>query len=109
MTIAERRSCERLDLEVPVMVSMLDEQGEQKSCRLITRDICSGGAFLPADSPFEEGTDVKMEIVLSFLKDNSKREKLKSLINVSGSVIRTEAAGMAVCFDKKYRISPYKS
>jgi Tfp pilus assembly protein PilZ len=102
----EKRKVDRFSLELHALLSINDENGKQRSIEVITGDICSGGAFFRTNTPFSVGTGVKMNLILpsdKFKKLGGKR----SLINVSGSVIRTNALGMAVCFDKKYRIEPY--
>ena len=104
----ERRNNDRLLLEVPVMVSTMDEKGKEQSIKLMTSNISSGGAFIKTDKPLEVGTEVKMDIILSFDSDRFKQNKTKSHIDISGSVIRTERTGMAVFFNTQYKISPYK-
>jgi len=60
---------DRFTLELPALISMIDESGKQRA-------------------------------------NLEKMGGQRSRIDVSGSVIRTESQGMAVCFDKKYNISP---
>ena len=106
MTEVERRQMERFSLEVPALLSTVDESGQPKTFEIMTNNICAGGAFFITDKPSSVGTDVKMELIISFKKVNKFSNK-KTRINVSGSVIRTDEKGMAICFDEKYTISPY--
>ena len=106
MARVEKRKIHRFSLELSALLSVKDENGKQLSIEVMTGDISSGGAFFRTNTPFSVGTDVKMDLILpsdKFKKLGGKRSR----INVSGSVIRTNALGMAVCFDKKYRIEPY--
>jgi Tfp pilus assembly protein PilZ len=106
MERVEKRKMDRFSLELPALLSIKDENRKQRSIEVMTGDICSGGAFFRTNKPFTVGTDVKMDLILpsdKFKKLGGKRSR----INVSGSVIRTDELGMAVCFDKKYRIAPY--
>ena len=106
MARVEKRRVDRFSLQLKASVSINDEDGKQRSIKVMTGDISSGGAFFRTNTPFSVGTDVKMDLILpsdKFKKLGGKRSR----INVSGSVIRTNALGMAVCFDKKYRIEPY--
>jgi hypothetical protein len=105
VTEIERRKMERFSLELPALISMVDGSGIQKSFEAMTKNVCSGGAFFITDKPMSVGTDVKMGMILSIKKDNKFIEQ-KTYVDVSGSVIRTEKHGIAVCFDKKYNISP---
>ena len=75
---------------------------------LITKNICSDGAFLLTDKPLQVGTKVKVALYLS-IGGAAMKTARKSLINVSGEVIRAEEAGMAVRFDKKFTISPART
>ena len=106
MARLERRKLERFNLELPALLSLIDESGTPKAAKYMINDICSGGAFFKTDEPLSVGTDVKMDLILPIDKLN-KSGGNRSRIYVSGFVIRTEKHGMAVCFNKKYRITPY--
>jgi len=108
MNFIEKRKMERFALNLPALLSIKDENGNTRAFEFMIRDICAGGAFFKTDTPLSVGTDVKMDLIISLDKvESGKNEKNnRSHIDVSGSVIRTESQGMAVCFDKKYSISP---
>ena len=98
---------ERFRLELPALLSIDYDKNEKPiAFEVMTSNICSGGAFFKTDTPLSVGTDVKMDLILPVEKINTGKCK-KSRIHVSGSVIRTEKHGMAVCFDNKYFIEPY--
>jgi len=96
---------DRFSLELRARISAVDNNGNPRSFEVATRDICAAGAFLQTDQPLPVGTDIEMNLVLP-LAHLPKIENKRSRIDVSGAVIRTESEGMAVCFDKKYQISP---
>jgi len=105
MTELERRKFERFDLELPAGIELAtsDQENEEKILNLMTKDICSGGAFFYTTHPLPEGTEVKIELVL----DLDKLKKLtgeRAFISAKGTVLRAEAEGMAICFDKNYKI-----
>ena len=102
----EKRKMERFSLDLPALIAINDQSENQKAVELMISNICSGGAFFKTDEPLSVGTEVKMYLILPLEKFNKIGGK-KSRVDVSGSVIRTEKHGMAVCFDKKYRIMPY--
>ena len=106
MTGLDKRTMERFSLEIPAYMQAADDSdGETKE--YLTSDICSGGALFQTDQPMAVGTEVDVELVLPM----DKLREIKSdrvHIRVSGAVIRTDARGMAVCFDKKYKILPLK-
>ena len=105
MNVIEKRNMERFDLKLPALLSIEDESGYTRAFEFMIRDICAGGAFFKTESPLSVGTDVKMDLILPLDKFKSGEDN-RSRIDVSGSVIRKESQGMAVCFDKKYSISP---
>ena len=105
MNVIEKRNMERFDLKLPALLSIKAESGYTRAFEFMIRDICAGGAFFKTESPLSVGTDVKMDLIIPLDKFKSG-ENNRSRIDVSGSVIRKESQGMAVCFDKKYSISP---
>ena len=73
--------------------------------KLFTSNICSGGAFFPFSNPPLQGTAVKVNLLL----DNAKLKLPKeswSLVQVKGTVLRSEPFGMAVGFEPNYKIIP---
>ena len=103
----ERRKMERFDLKLPTRLSWAGKDKEHKSIELMTSNICSGGAFFKTNNPLTVGTDVKLAVILPLDKFKVAEHKIL-YIDVSGSVIRTDQQGMAICFDRKYKISPHK-
>jgi len=101
----DRRKMDRFTLELPAGISITDESGQPWSVNVVTRNICAGGAFFWTDDPFSEGTCVKIDLILPLNSLQGMKGK-GSHINVSGTVVRTESQGMAVCFDSQYQISP---
>ena len=102
----ERRKYERFNLRLATKTTVInDEQKEDKGILdLFTKDICAGGAFFHAVQPLPEGTQVKIDLVLDV--DNLKKlTKKKAFIRLKGKVVHTESTGMAICFDKNYKIT----
>ena len=100
-----RRKMERFDLELTAYLSMIDKSKKKKSFEFITSNICAGGAFFKTDESLAIGTNVKLAIILPLGKFKNVKHKA-SYIDILGSVIRTDYKGMAICFDKQFRISP---
>jgi hypothetical protein len=106
MNESDRRKMERFSLELPAYLSLVDRKENPKPPELITSNVCSGGAYFKTEKPLTIGIDVKLAVILPLDKFKNEKGKI-SIIDVSGSVIRTDQQGMAICFDKKYRILPY--
>ena len=103
MEASERRTMERFDLKLPTELFWMGKDNEQESIKLMTSNVCAGGTYLIAKNPLPKGTPVKMNITLQFHKHHELKPRL-SIIDVSGYVIRTDHQGMAICFDRKYKI-----
>ena len=103
----EKRKMERFSLELPTCLIVNNSNRKQETLELQTSNVCEGGAFVKTDEPLSIGTKVGINMICSLERLKKFRGK-KSLINLSGSVIRTDEKGMAICFDEKYTISPYE-
>ena len=107
----EKRGLRRFDLEIPSKIRLSDTDREDPHV-LTTRDISSAGAFFHTSEPLPKGTEVKIDLILPI---NRLKEILKKLgssyksirIELAGRVLRSDSSGMAVCFDKDYRINPW--
>jgi hypothetical protein len=103
--VADKRNVERFDLDLKAFVSEFDDTDESKSCAMQTRDVSTNGVFLFTDTPLPVGTRVKVDMVLAL--DELKKIGGKALIKTSGKVLRMEAGGMAICFDRNSKILPF--
>jgi hypothetical protein len=103
----EKRRLERFDLALPAIIRSGEPygDGEEALSRLLTKNICEGGGYFSTSKPLSEGTKVRVDLILplsgSTLK-GYKRDKAK--VSVDGTVLRSEAEGMAIGFSKKYAI-----
>jgi hypothetical protein len=101
----ERRKLVRFDLQAPARIEVSKEAGHKDVLSLMTRDISSMGAYVQTAQPLAEGQTVKLELLLSL--DMLKRlsgEKGNARIKVRGKVIRSDAGGMAIAFDTRFKI-----
>lgn len=112
----EHRRLERFGLGLPSQVQISEKKGADKKeieaatedeavLTLETRDVCAGGAFFRTDQVLSEGTEVAIDLVLP-LDELKKLEGRKTLIKVSGKVIRSEDEGMAIQFNKRFKMVP---
>ena len=102
--MVNRRKLERFDLQLQALVSTDKGECDPETMRLFTTNISSSGAFLRSDHPIPVGTKVKLEFVLT-LDELKKVKGKRTLIEVSGEVIRNGSQGMAVCFSEDCKIS----
>ncbi len=101
------RRLQRYSLKLPATLEIISEaeQHDQEVINLLTSDVCSGGAYFQTEQPLPEGTNVKLDLILS-IEELKKLEGKHALIKVTGKVIRTESTGMAICFEGGYTIKP---
>lgn len=97
----EKRAMQRFAMELPVR--MVSTANGREKITLSTANICSAGAFIRTEHPYPPGTDLEMEIFL--LSDTPGKD---DIIHIRGRVVRTGAAGMAVCFDETYQIQAWE-
>ena len=103
-TADDRRKFERLEISTQ---ALMEVEGQSDSLQLHTKDISAGGAFFVTPQPLEAGKDVKVEMVIR----NDTISKLTGThfqLRVSGTVVRCETEGMAVCFNS-HEITPLRS
>ena len=111
----ERRKLERFEFNIPAKIERMPldhRETKEKQLDLLTSDISSGGAYFHTVQPLPEGTDVKIDLILpldklKLLKTDSDVQKI--LIKVKGTIVRSESRGMAIRFDRNYRIMPFKT
>ena len=105
MTI-EKRRIPRFNLEIPVAVSVLDENNEMLEILEYTiRDISAGGAYLQKRKMLDTGTSMEVSFFLPpEIQTQMKSERAH--VRVSGLVVRVDESGMGVCFDEQYHLEP---
>ena len=103
----DQRKTERFQLKIPAKIHRVPQCETEECLELITKDICSGGAFFHTEKPLPLGTEVKVEMVLP-LEKIRKMKGRQAHVRVSGAVIRTSEAGMAVRFKDDYEITPWR-
>ena len=103
----EQRSLERFDLALPAIIRSDPSHGEEEESimRLLTKNICEGGGYFPTSEPLPKGTKVRVDLILPLSGSTLRRYKTdKTNISVDGTVLRSEAKGMAIGFSKRYAI-----
>lgn len=103
----EKRSLERFDLALPAIIRSGAPygDGEESITRLLTKNICEGGGYFPTSESFPKGTKVRVDLILPLTGSTLKRlKKDRAKVSVDGTVLRSEAKGMAIGFSKRYAI-----
>lgn len=99
---------ERFKLQLLSNITVRGKDKDIKTIRLLTRDVCSGGAFFKTTDPLTVGTKVDLDLIIKIdrLKDIIGNS---ALVNLTGTIIRTHKDGMAICFDEDFKISPLEN
>jgi hypothetical protein len=63
MNFAEKRKMERFSLNLPALITIIDERGNQQVFNVMSSNICAGGSYFKTDAPLSVGTDVKVELI----------------------------------------------
>jgi len=104
--MTDKRRLERFDLELPATIELLTSDQEKSLVNLLTANISSGGAYFHTPQPLPKGTQVKIDLVLPLDKLRKlKDEHKQAYIKVTGTVLRSESEGMAICFEEDYQIT----
>ena len=104
----EKRKLERYGLKIPATIEVVTSDQGEEILDLMTKDICSGGAFFHTSQPLPTGTNVKIDLILPL--DRLKKlnnDCPQAYIKVTGTVLRSESTGMAICFHEDYHIRPW--
>ena len=104
----EKRKVERFDLQIETMLNDRDEVIKERRPALFSRDISCDGVFLVTDRPLPIGTNLDLNFLLSQQDFGSVPKDERISIKTRGKVIRTDDQGMAVEFEKLYKISKLK-
>ncbi len=100
----ERRKLYRFDLRVPAKIEAVGEDHHQQKLGLLTKNISADGAFFDTTNPLPKGTQVEIDLVLE--RRVRDLPDIQSHIKLSGAVLRLESTGMAILFDRDYKIMP---
>jgi hypothetical protein len=94
----EKRKFERFNIQLKAHIISSEEDcpGDRF---VLTSNISSGGAYLPTDNPFPAGTPVRVEFTLP-LSNSGEPWTEDSIIISTGVIVRNDAYGMAVSFEK---------
>ena len=110
MDVKEKRKLERFDLKIPTRVALTGAKKvnrERTIPDLMTSDICSGGAYFHTVEPLPAGSKVKIDLILPLDKLRRIGADWKKVhVRVTGKVLRSESKGMAIGFNRDYRIEP---
>ena len=104
----ERRGLERFKLNIPVRVTVSLSEKKKEMLEAHTKNICAGGAYCRTDHSIHKGAKVQLDFVLP-AKKFIDMMGVTGFIKIAGTVVRSEDIGVAICFDNRYELMPYKA
>ncbi len=102
----EKRKFERFELQVPAKLETLARKTSARQLSLKTANVCAGGAFFSTSNVLTEGTNVRLELVLTFNECKMPADSKNARVRILGTVIRSQKDGMAIRFSEDYVIDP---
>ncbi len=103
----EKRKFKRFKRNISTALQVLDpnlDRAKNKTHHFMISDICAGGAFLTTTQPFAEGTKVITEISLPMRSDLAFNMDEHCIIKAKGVVVRADIAGIALSFQKDFKV-----
>ena len=101
----DKRKYERLSYPFPVRLETMTSNGKQ-ILDVITRDISTGGTFIPITTSFPDGTRFILE--LTFPSNDHRDNYVKTLNGCKGSLVRSTPHGIAIQFDRECQMECLK-
>ncbi len=92
--LSERRQISRFQIRVPAAIWTLRSKPGTGNLRLLTDNVSAKGVFVMTSDPLPVGSRVGVSINLH------GNDASNCLLIAAGRVVRTEAMGMAIHFDK---------
>jgi hypothetical protein len=100
----EKRKYERFALGLPGKIIAV-ESGPGEVLNVVTRDVSAGGASVHTATPKAIGARVKLRLNVT----STKLKELtgaQGLLKVAGTVVRSNAQGIAICFHGEPEVVP---
>jgi len=100
----DKRKFKRFDLDLPTKIEVVSPKNtDEQVLSVTTKNICEGGAWFITSQPLPPGTKVRVHLTLPLNGLDMVKEK-KTYLNAKGRVLRSGPEGMAVSFDKGFKL-----
>jgi len=96
---------EKYDIEVPARIEVISPH-EEDYLYLHTARVSAKEVFFRTAEPLPENVHVRLDLMLHFTKpENLRNSGTTILIHVTGTVTRTDEAGMTIALNEDYHIT----
>jgi len=97
---------ERFELKIPVMIAPRELHGRSERVWLLSQNLSGTGGFFSTSQPLPVKSKVWLGLVMDLDQSKTKDAERYALIDAVGTVLRVEKEGMAVKFDRQFKILP---
>jgi hypothetical protein len=97
---------EKYDIEVPARIEFISAN-EAQSFFLRTTSISAREVFFHTDEPLSENLQVNLDLILNFARPGKVARII--LINVSGTVAKSDLSGMTITLNEDYHITKLRA
>jgi hypothetical protein len=104
----DRRKLERFNLIFPTRLVITSHINGEEVFEINTCNICAGGAYFKTKYIIKKGSKVTLHFVLPIEKC-VRDLGANSYLTIEGEVTRAERDGIAIVFNGKYKILPYRN
>ena len=104
----ERRKLERFNLVIPTRLVLTNNNQEAEVFEINTCNISAGGAFFKTTHRIPKGICVNLNFVLP-IENLARILGVTSFVKIKGKIIRVDMEGIAVSFERNYKIIPFKN
>jgi hypothetical protein len=96
----------KYDIEVPARIEFISAN-EAQSFFLRTTSISAREVFFHTDEPLSENLQVNLDLILNFARPGKVARII--LINVSGTVAKSDLSGMTITLNEDYHITKLRA
>jgi hypothetical protein len=97
---------EKYDIEVPARIEVISAN-EARSFFLRTASISAKEIFFHTDEPLPENSQVSLDLILNFTRPGKSGRTI--LINVTGTVAKSDLSGMTIILNEDYHITKLRA
>jgi hypothetical protein len=97
---------EKYDIEVPDRIEVISAN-EARSVFLRTPSISAKEVFSHTDEPLPENMQVSLDLILNFTRPGKSGRTI--LINVTGTVAKSDLSGMTIILNEDYQIAKLRA
>jgi hypothetical protein len=97
---------EKYDIEVPARIEFISAN-EARSFFLRTASVSAREVFFHTDEPLPANMQVSLDLILNFTRPGKSGRTI--LINVTGTVAKSDLSGMTIILNEDYQITKLRA